>query len=124
AGKEQNYTLQDVETNEWSIGGTWKIGPMESESLGERNTLRFKFTAKEVYLVMDGPKGATVTMTIDGKAVTDNRGGGADVGEAGRVHLDGARLYKLINLPTFTKDTVLDITIPKGVTVNAFTFGS
>lgn len=123
ADKEQNYTLQDVDTNEWSLGGTWKIGHESSEAIGDRNTLRFKFTAKEVYLVMDGPEGATVTMTVDGKAVTGNRGGGADVGEAGRVRIDGARLYKLINMPAFTRGAVLDITIPKGVTINAFTFG-
>ena len=97
---------------------------MGSLAEGERNTLRIKFAAKEVYLVMDGPEGSTVTMTVDGKAVTDNRGGGDDVGEGGRVKLDGARLYRLINLPTFTEGAVLDITIPKGISVMAFTFGS
>lgn len=123
ADKEQNYTLQDVDTNEWSLGGTWKIGAMDTEAIGERNTLRYKFSAKEVYLVMDGPKDATVSLTVNGKAVTSTHNGGQDVAEGGRVHLDGARLYKLVNMPVFTKDATLDITLPKGATVNAFTFG-
>ncbi len=124
ADKTTNYTLtNDLNTNEWSLGGSWKIGSMDTLAEGERNTLRIKFSAKEVYLVMDGPSDATVTLEVDGKAVTNNHNGGADVGDAGRVHLDGARLYKLINMPVFTKDAVLDITIPKGVTINAFTFG-
>ena len=64
-----------------------------------------------------------VSMTVNGKAVTSGLNGGTDVGDAGRVHLDGARLYKLVNMPTFTNNAVLDITIPKGTTINAFTFG-
>ncbi len=124
ADEATNYTLVDnLDINEWSLGGSWKIGAMDTLAQGERNTLRITFSAKEVYLVMDGPNGALVSMTVDGKAITKDRNGGADVGEGGRVTLDGARLYKLINLPTFTKGAVLDITIPKGVTINAFTFG-
>ena len=118
------YTLVDkLETNEWSLGGEWRIGPMDTVATGEESTLRIKFSAREVYLVMDGPEGATATLKLDGKAVTQTHGGGADVGDAGRVHLDGARLYRLIKLPTFTTNTTLDIMLPKGTVVNAFTFG-
>lgn len=120
------YTLMDrIDQDDWSLGGKWQIGAMETRSETDDAVLRIKFSAKEVYLVMDGPKDATVTLKIDGKSVTKNRnGGGADVAEAGRVMIDVARLYKLIDLPVFAMGAVLDITVPKGVTVNAFTFGS
>lgn len=125
ADKTKNYTLVDeLDDNQWSLGGAWRIRATDSLAEGDRSVLRIKFSAKEVYLVMDGPTGATATMAVDGKAVTNTRNGGADVGEAGRVRLDGARLYKLINMPTFTKGAILDITLPKGAAVNAFTFGS
>lgn len=125
ADKATTYTLADnLDDNQWSLGGSWSIGATGSLAEGDRSVLRIKFSAKEVYLVLDGPEGAAITMTIDGKAVTDNRGGGTDVGEAGRVRIDGARLYKLINLPTFTQGAVLDVIIPKDVSVMAFTFGS
>jgi thiol-disulfide isomerase/thioredoxin len=119
------YTLvDDLGPNEWSLGGKWQIGAMGSVAQDENSTLRIKFSAKEVYLVMDGPEGAAVTLKLDGKAVTRTLYGGADMGDAGRIKLDGARLYRLVNLPVFTKYAVLDITLPKGATVNAFTFGS
>lgn len=124
ADKAANYTLDNnLESGEWSLGGIWRIGPTDTLAEGEENILRIKFSAKEVYLVMNGPKGAVVTMKVDGKAVTSNLRGGPDVGDAGQVHLDGARLYMLISLPVFTKDATLDIAVPKGVSANAFTFG-
>ena len=125
ADKAVNYMLGDrIDQNAWSLGGKWRIGAMETRSEADNVVLRIKFSAKEVFLVMDGPKGTAASLKIDGKAMTKNRGGGADVAEAGRVPLDGARLYRLIDLPVFTKGAVLDITVPKGITVNAFTFGS
>ena len=125
ADQTAHYTLaNDLGNNEWSLGGNWKIGPQDSVADGENSTLRIKFSAKEVYLVMDGPGSAAVTMTIDGKAVTATHNGGADVGSAGRVRLNGPRLYRLVDLPTFTRGAVLDVTVPKGGRINAFTFGS
>ncbi len=125
ADKAVNYTGSDnLESGEWSLGGTWRIGPTDTKAEGEDSTLRLKFSAKEVYLVMDGPKDAALTMKVDGKAVSSSVRGGPDVGAAGRVHLDGARLYMLISLPLFATDATLDIAIPKGVSVNAFTFAS
>lgn len=125
ADKASTYTLAaDLDTNEWSLGGTWNIGAMSTVAEGDSNTLRIKFSAKEVYLVMDGPEGASLTLTVNGKAVTKSYNGGSDVGDAGRVKLNGARLYTLVDMPTFTSNATLDITIPKGVSINAFTFGS
>jgi cytochrome c biogenesis protein CcdA/thiol-disulfide isomerase/thioredoxin len=124
ADKTVGYTLaDDLSTDEWSLGGSWQIGAMDTVSKSDNAVLRIKFSAKEVYLVMDGPKDAAVSLTVDGKAITSSRNGGEDVAEGGRVHIDGPRLYKLVKLPVFTKDATLDITLPKGVTVNAFTFG-
>ena len=125
ADKAADYTLMDkIDQDAWALGGKWRIGPMDSRSEADDAVLRIKFSAKEVYLVMDGPKGTAASLKIDGKAITKNRGGGADMAEAGRVPIDGARLYRLIDLPVYTKGAILDITVPKGVTVNAFTFGS
>jgi thiol-disulfide isomerase/thioredoxin len=125
ADKKVNYKITDnIDENEWSLGGEWTIGAEGSRSESDGAVLRVRFSSKEVYLVMDGPMGATITMKVDGKSVTKNQFGGGDVGEAGRLKLDGARLYRLISMPTFVSGAVLDISMPQSVTVNAFTFGS
>ncbi len=124
ADKPVDYSLKDsLQTNSWSLGGTWQIGAQDTVAQGDNNTLRIKFSAKKVFLVMNGPAGSTARLSLDGKAVTSDRNGGPDVGPGGLVTIDSPRLYKLISLPTFTKDATLDITVPKGVQVNAFTFG-
>ncbi len=119
-----NYTLASkLEEHEWSLGGSWQVGGKESVAMANNSVLRFKFTAKEVYLVMNGPSDQPVTLKLGGQAVTASASGGSDVDDIGQVHLNGARLYRLINLPQFTKNATLDITVPKGTTINAFTFG-
>lgn len=118
-----DYTLAEVDDGSWSLGGRWVVGPHDSLTRADGCVLRMGFSAKEVYLVMDGPEGAAATLQVNSKAVTPTINGGADVGAGGRVHFDGARLYRLIKLPVFTENATLDVTLPGGVTVNAFTFG-
>lgn len=119
-----NYTLSDqLAEHEWSLGGKWQVGGKESVSKGDSSVLRIKFTAKEVYLVMNGPADKPVTLKLDGQLVSSSANGGNDVDDKGQVHLNGARLYRLAKLPEFTSGAVLDISVPKGTTINAFTFG-
>ena len=118
------YTLASIlKEHEWSLGGSWQIGPMDTVSKGDDSKLAFQFTAKEVYLVMNGPSDKPVSIKLNGEQVTSSNKGGEDVDASGFVHLNGARLYKLISLPIFASNQRLEITVPKGATVNAFTFG-
>jgi cytochrome c biogenesis protein CcdA/thiol-disulfide isomerase/thioredoxin len=107
----------------WTIGGNWNVGAKQSVSTGDGSNLKIQFSAKDVYLVMSGPTDKPVTLTLNGEPVTPSAAGGEDVDDNGQVHLDGARLYKLIALPTFAQNQILDIHVPKGTTINAFTFG-
>ena len=119
-----DYSLAPtVDDGSWSLGGKWRVGPEGSTTLEDAATLRMGFSAKEVYLVMDGPKGMAATLRVNDKSVTPTINGGADVVAGGRVHLDGARMYRLVKMPVFTQDATLDVVLPKGVTVHAFTFG-
>ncbi len=119
-----NYTLNNqLQTDKWSLGGNWQIGAKQTTAVADGSVLRLKFSAKEVYLVMDAPSNRPITLKLNGKAVTTSSLGGSDVDEKGQVYVDGARLYRLIKSPKFLKDAVLDITVPQGTIVNAFTFG-
>jgi hypothetical protein len=69
---------------------------------------------------MSGPPGSLVEVSVEGQGSP----GGADVNPKNQVSLNGARLYKIVNLDKFMSSQTLTLTFPSGVTVNAFTFGS
>ncbi len=125
ADKSTKYTLPDnLAEHEWGLSGEWKVGSKESVSTNDNSVLIVKFTAREVYLVMSGPSNIPVTLKLNGQPVTSSANGGNDVDDMGQVHLNGARLYNLIKLSNFTKNSLLEITVPSGTTINALTFGS
>ncbi len=124
ADQPVNYNLNSpLENGQWSLGGTWTIGPKQAVAGQSGATLRIKFSAKEVYLVMDGPVDKPVSLKLNGQSVTASQYGGSDVDAGGQLHLDGPRLYRLIKSPKFLREAELSITVPSGATVNAFTFG-
>ncbi len=114
------YSLKDnLSLNQWSLGGDWSIGKESSLSSGGAQ-LQINYSAREVYLVMSGPAGAKVGVSVDGI----DRPGGTDLNQQNQVTLDSARLYTIVSTDKFLKDKRLTLTFPPGVTVNAFTFGS
>lgn len=121
ANQPASYTLANtLKANEWSLGGQWQINDESSQSLSNESRLSFNFSGKEVYLVMSGPPGALVGVSVDGQISP----GGADVNSKNQVSINGARLYKIVNLDKYMTGKKLTLTFPTGVTVDAFTFGS
>ncbi|QQS18190.1 hypothetical protein IPL68_06180 [Candidatus Saccharibacteria bacterium] len=106
--------------HEWSLGGKWQMDGESSQSLAQNTKLNINFSAKEVYLVMSGPPGALVGVSVDELSAP----GGADVNTSGQVKIDQARLYKIVKADNFMTNKTLQLTFPAGVTINAFTFGS
>jgi cytochrome c biogenesis protein CcdA/thiol-disulfide isomerase/thioredoxin len=120
AEKPVQYGLvENPNANQWSLGGLWQVNDESSQSLSDSSSLTFAYQAKEVYLVMSGPPGSKVTI----KSSLDGNAYGQDVAADGTVTLDEPRLYRLLEHDSAQK-AVLTLTIPTGVTVNAFTFGS
>jgi len=119
ADQPVDYNLAtELEKNEWSLGGRWQINDESSQSLSEGTKLSFNYSAREVYLVMSGPPGALVSVSVEGL----QNPGGSDVNASNQVSIDGARLYKIVSTDTYT-NAKLTLTFPVGVTANAFTFG-
>ena len=119
-----SYSNRQVnELNQWSLEGDWEIRELDSVSQGNDTKLKINFSAKEVYLVMEGG-GSPGSLTLNDEKVTSNNFGGADVDKSGNFYPDKPNLYKLIKSDKFIKGGILEINIPRGTTVNAFTFGS
>jgi len=111
--------ITNLGKNEWSLGGKWQINDESSQALNDGSKLSLNYSAREVYLVMSGPPGTHVTVSVEGL----QKPGGIDVNTSNQVKLDGARLYKIVSTDSFMNKNLL-LTFPAGVTVNAFTFGS
>lgn len=103
--------------NEWTLGGDWRVGS-EAITATSNATLDFKFNGQDVYLVLDGPIGSTVSVSLDDGTTP----GGGDVAD-GLVTIDGPRLYHLVSLPDPASAMVLHLEVDDEVSANAFTFG-
>lgn len=125
-----NYkNLTEVGSDQWSLAGKWKIESSSATAQEDNAKLKFTVNARDVYLVMSGPSdkaqaGKAATLTLNGQKVTASSNGGSDVDADGNLYPSEARLYKLIKADQVLRDGKLEITLPKGVTVNAFTFGN
>ncbi|MDP1720963.1 MAG: cytochrome c biogenesis protein CcdA [Candidatus Nanopelagicaceae bacterium] len=119
-----NYHLiSNLKPDEWSLGGSWRMGQESTLSTGNNSKVRIRFSGRELYLVMSGPSGARVGVSVDGKPLPSTNLRGSDVDANGTVSLNGARLYKLIKSNDFISAKELTLVFPSGVTINAFTFG-
>ncbi len=122
--KTATYTLNtSLNSDQWSLGGKWKITSENTESEENGAELSYKFSAKNVYLVMGSDSTTKVLVKINNK-ISDNSNKGSDVDSDGYVTVSNERLYTLVNLPEFKRDVVLNLTFNKGVKLNTFTFGS
>ena len=120
--EKATYSYKNIVSNQWSIDGGWQINP-ENIVSQEASKLKFNFQAKEVYLVMGSTEKQSIKVTLNGKNISDSKFAGKDV-QNGSVEVAEYRLYRLVNLDMFNANQVLELDIPAGVTLNAFTFGS
>jgi cytochrome c biogenesis protein CcdA/thiol-disulfide isomerase/thioredoxin len=103
-------------SDSWSLEGDWKIENENVVSMSDTSKLTLKFNSKEVYLVMGSDTEQNVQVNTIYK--------GQDVGSNGLVKVQNYGLYKLVKASEFQKDGTLEMTVPRGVKLNVFTFGS
>ncbi|MGV8850481.1 MAG: cytochrome c biogenesis protein DipZ [Propionibacteriaceae bacterium] len=107
-----------LETNQWTLGGAWDVSGESITAAEDGATLALRFTGRQVFLVMGGPPGGTVKVTVDGLSAP-----GMDVDATGMVTIDGSRLYRLVRTDSSVTGMTLRLTFSRGVSANAFTFG-
>ena len=107
--------------DEFAYGGRWRIG-LDSATAEGGSSLRLKFGARRVYLVLGSESGERRGMRVllDGHPIPD-RLAGEDV-EGGRVEIARHRLYELVDLPAVGRHELTLLPEP-GVGGFAFTFG-
>jgi cytochrome c biogenesis protein CcdA/thiol-disulfide isomerase/thioredoxin len=107
--------------NQWTLGGDWQIDPEYITSESTSSTLTFNFVAKNVYVVAGSVNNQdeVVGVKIAGTGATDY---GSDVVN-GKMEVSGSRLYNIVSLRQVGNTTVT-LTVPQGVSLYTFTFGS
>lgn len=106
----------------WTLGGTWEVQDQKIIARGN-SIIRFHIAAKEVYLVMGSDTPKSVTVLLNNKPVSSQNVAGDDV-QNSAVSVNEYKLYRLINYQDFRDDGVIELQVPDGVELNAFTFGS
>jgi len=107
--------------NQWTLGGNWQIDPEYITSESTSSTLTFNFVAKNVYVVAGSAnnQNEVVGVKIAGASTSDY---GSDVNN-GKMEVSGSRLYNIVSLGQVGNTTVT-LTVPPGVSLYTFTFGS
>jgi hypothetical protein len=115
----------DLRRNEWALSGDWRIGvvPVVLDEAG--GSIRFRFHARDVHLVMGPPAGRPPVhfrVSLDGEP--PGRAHGVDVDDGGGGAADYQRMYQLIRQSAPIGDRRFDIEfLDAGVEAFAFTFG-
>lgn len=112
----------DLKADFWTLGGTWEVRDKMITARGN-STLRFHVSAKEVYLVMGSNTPQNVMVQINGQPISMEGVAGSDVKQS-KVTVSEFKLYRLVDFREFRGDRILELTVPDGVELNAFTFGS
>lgn len=99
-----------IEQNAWSLDGKWSIHDEQITSEESGAKLRLGFAAKEVYLVVESPHESTIQVFLNAVKQKD-------------ISVLGAKLYTIVALPSYATDQLLELRVPAGVSLHAFTFG-
>ncbi len=120
----RDFTLADISrVNNWTLGGKWEVDDEGITARGD-SVLKIRVAAKEVYFVTAGKvNNAKMSVLIDGKPISQANAAGSDVKDS-VITISDARLYRAVKFNGFNADATLELRVPAGVKLNAFTFGS
>ncbi len=111
-----------LKSNQWSLGGKWETTSEKIIARGD-STMNFNVSAKDVYIVGGSADPKAISLQINGKPISQTGFAGSDVKDS-MVTIGESKLYRLVDFKQFTKDQILTITVPDGVELNVYTFGS
>ncbi len=111
--------------NQWALSGDWRIGPVPALLDEPGGSIRFRFHARDLHLVMGPPPArppVRFRVRLDGEP--PGRAHGVDVDETGDGTADYQRMYQLIRQPGPIDDRLFEIEfLDAGVEAFVFTFG-
>jgi cytochrome c biogenesis protein CcdA/peroxiredoxin len=123
AGQTSLFIPEDnLGRDKWTLGGSWNV-TSENITAGTDASLRFNVSTKEVYVVASSDFDAEMTILLNGKPISETDSAGLDV-KGSKVLVKNARLYRLVQFSEFRQTQIIELQVPEGISINAFTFGS
>lgn len=120
---EQTFTEGNLEkVNNWTLGGTWNVSS-EGITAVTNSTLKFRIAAKDAYMVTGSNTKATIGVTVNGAPISQTKYAGSDIKDS-KLDVSMAQLYRIVDFGSFNSDQTIELTVPAGVQLNTFTFGS
>jgi len=119
-GQYRFQPASNVPGNGWTLEGSWQINPEYITSESASSTLTFQVQAKDVYMVAGSSGNTSHTVSVALPSAPGQFGADAPNGKA---VVAGSRLYHIASLKSFGETTV-KLTVPAGVSLYTFTFGS
>ncbi|HUD10190.1 MAG TPA: redoxin family protein [Candidatus Saccharimonadales bacterium] len=110
-----------LQPDEWTLSGTWQVSPEYITSEDSDAKLTFNVTAKDVYVVAGATNNQSGTVSVG--LPSANAGQYGSDAPGGKAVIGGSRLYHIVSL-TEAGTTTVTLTVPKGVSLYTFTFGS
>jgi cytochrome c biogenesis protein CcdA/thiol-disulfide isomerase/thioredoxin len=104
-----------LSNNQWTIDGQWRMEEKRLISESDQSRLQIKFNGKDVFLVMGSSESKEVRAFIDEQRQTD---------VLSPIAVDEFKLYDIVRHDSFIEGGVLELIVPEGVELYAFTFGS
>ena len=116
----QNFSYRpDTVPNSWTLGGLWNVEGDKVTSESDSSRFAFNVTAKDVYLVASTNDGKShivnVSTSVGASILTPDE-------PNGHLMVTMSNIYHIAHLPAVGRTTVY-LTVPKGVSLNTFTFG-
>jgi cytochrome c biogenesis protein CcdA/thiol-disulfide isomerase/thioredoxin len=123
-GSSINFTpIKTLDQNSWTLGGAWDIESEYITSTSNSSTLSFNVSAKDVYMVASPNPTTGQTGTVQVSLPSANAGQFGSDAPSGTVDVSSSKLYHIVSMPS-AGSTTITLTVPKGVTLYTFTFGS
>ena len=115
------YTPATISDQEWTLQGSWQVQPQYITSESADSKLSINVDAKNVYMVAGSQNNQSESVGIS--LPSANAGEyGSDV-SGGNINVSNDRLYNIVSLKKFG-NTTITLTVPQGVSLYTFTFGS
>jgi cytochrome c biogenesis protein CcdA/thiol-disulfide isomerase/thioredoxin len=116
AAREERFVKDggNLSNNQWNVSGSWSQDKENLISVGNDAVLRIRVSAKKVFLVMSPAQSgsfASIEVSLNGVKKPEVMVGKPDI-------------YTIINESNYQEGALLELKVPSGMKLNAFTFES